>query len=72
MDGSSTGFFITSLLGWTYNVFRPSYDPSDLTHYGASVIADFTTPSESHLYGLPLSSADSLDPLDHFLSFDVS
>ena len=32
MVGSSTRFFITSLLGWTYNVFRPSYDPSDLTH----------------------------------------
>ena len=32
MVGSSTGFFITSLLGWTYNVFRPSYDPYDLTH----------------------------------------
>ena len=26
------GFFITQLLGWTYNVFWPSYDPSDLTH----------------------------------------
>ena len=26
------GSFITPLLGWTYNVFRPSYDPSDLTH----------------------------------------
>ena len=24
--------FITPLLGWTYNVFRPLYDPSDLTH----------------------------------------
>ena len=32
MVGSSTGFFISSLLGWTYNVFRPSYDLSDLTH----------------------------------------
>ena len=32
MIGSSTWFFITPLLGWTYNVFRPSYDPSDLTH----------------------------------------
>ena len=32
MASSSTGFFITSLLGWTYNVFRPSYDPPDLTH----------------------------------------
>ena len=32
MVGSSTGLFITPLLGWTYNVFRPSYDPSDLTH----------------------------------------
>ena len=32
MASSSTGFFITSLLGWDYNVFRPSYDPSDLTH----------------------------------------
>ena len=26
------GTFITSLLGWTYNVFRPSYNPSDLIH----------------------------------------
>ena len=26
------GFFITPLLGWTYNVFRPSHDPFDLTH----------------------------------------
>ena len=32
MAGSSTGFFITSLLGWTYYVFRPLYDPYDLTH----------------------------------------
>ena len=32
MDGSSIGFFITPLLGCIYNVFRPSYDPSDLTH----------------------------------------
>ena len=32
MAGSSIGFFITPLLGWTYNVFRPSYDPSNLTH----------------------------------------
>ena len=36
------------------------------------VIADFTTRGESHLYGIHLPSADSLDPLDHFLSFDVS
>ena len=26
------GSFITPLLGWTYNVFQPLYDPSDLTH----------------------------------------
>ena len=32
MVGSSTWFFITPLLGWTYNVLRPSYHPSDLTH----------------------------------------
>ena len=32
MAGSSTRFFITSFLGWTYNVFQPSYDPSELTH----------------------------------------
>ena len=25
------GFFIIPLLGWTYNVFGPSYDPFDLT-----------------------------------------
>ena len=27
-----SGSFITPLMGWNYNVFRPSYDPSDLTH----------------------------------------
>ena len=32
MAGSSTWFFITPLLGWTYIVFRPSYHPSNLTH----------------------------------------
>ena len=32
MAGYSTWFFITPLLGWTYNVFLPSYDPSNLTH----------------------------------------
>ena len=32
MAGSSTWFFITPLLGWTYNVFQPSYHPFDLTH----------------------------------------
>ena len=36
------------------------------------VIADFTTHGGSHLYGLPCSSADSLDPMDHFCTFDVS
>ena len=32
MAGSSTWFFITPLMGWTYIVFRPLYHPSDLTH----------------------------------------
>ena len=32
MASSSTWFFTTPLLGWNYNVFRPSYDPFDLTH----------------------------------------
>ena len=72
MAGSSTQFFITPLLGWTYNVFQPSYGPSDLTHQGASVTADFTTHGGSHLYGLPCPFADSLDPMDHFCTFDVS
>ena len=73
-NSSSIGFFITSLLGWTYNVFRPSYDPSDLRHQGASVIADFTTHGESHFYGLPCPSVDSLDPVDIFvlLMFPIS
>ena len=26
------GTFITSFLGWNYNVFRPSHNPSDLIH----------------------------------------
>ena len=47
-----------------YNVFRPSCYPSDLTHYGAYVIVDFTTPGRSHFYGLPCLYADSLDPMD--------
>ena len=32
MAGSSTWFFINRLMWWTYNVFRPSYNPFDLTH----------------------------------------
>ena len=60
------GSFITLLLGWTYNVFWPSYGPYDLTHLGASVIADLTTPCESHLYGLPLSLCRLLRPLGPF------
>ena len=36
------------------------------------VIANFTTHGESHFYGLPCPSADSLDPMDHFCIFDVS
>ena len=66
------GTFITSLLGWTYNVFRPLYYPSDLTHQGAYVIVDFTTHGRSHIYGLPCPSKNSLDPMDHFCTFDVS
>ena len=31
-----------------------------------TVIVDFTTHGESHFYGLPCPSADSLDPMDHF------
>ena len=36
------------------------------------VIADFTTHGVSHFYFLPCPSADSLDPMDHFCTFDVS
>ena len=32
MAGSSTWFFITPLLGWIYNIFRPSCYPFDITH----------------------------------------
>ena len=64
MVGSSTWFFITPLLGWIYNVFRPSCYPSDLTHQGEYVTVDFTTHGWSHIYGLPCPSVDSLDPMD--------
>ena len=37
-----------------------------------SVTADFTTHGGSHLYGLPCPSIDSLYPMDHFCTFDVS
>ena len=36
------------------------------------VTTDFTTHGESHFYGLPCPSAGSLDPMDHFCTFDVS
>ena len=36
------------------------------------VTADFTTHGGSHLYGLPCPFADSLNPVDHFCTFDVS
>ena len=35
------------------------------------VTADFTTHGGPHLYGLPCPSANSLDPMDHFSTFDV-
>ena len=35
------------------------------------VTADFTTHGGSHFYGLPCPSTDSLDPMDHFCTFDV-
>ena len=34
--------------------------------------ADFTTHGGSHIYGLPCPSTDSLDPMNHFCTFDVS
>ena len=37
-----------------------------------SVISDFTTHGKTHFYGLPYPSADSLDPMDHFCTFEVS
>ena len=40
--------------------------------YSPSVIADFTIPGESHLYGLPLSLCRLFGPMDLFYTFDVS
>ena len=37
-----------------------------------NVTANFTTHGRSHIYGLPCPSADSLEPMDHFCTFDVS
>ena len=37
-----------------------------------SVIADFTTHGGSHFYGLPYPSANSLDPMEYFCTFNVS
>ena len=39
---------------------------------GITVTTDFTTHSGSHIYGLPCPSAEYLDPMDHFCTFDVS
>ena len=55
MAGSSTWFFITPILGWNYNVFRPSCYPSNLAHWGAYVISNFTTLGISSFYGVSLS-----------------
>ena len=51
-------------------------DPKRLVHFAhfvtVSVTVDFTTHGGSHIYGLPCPSTDSLDPMDHFCTFDVS
>ena len=39
---------------------------------GTVVTADLTTYGESHIYGLPCPSTDSLDPMDQYFTFDVS
>ena len=43
-----------------------------ITEKGRGVTADFTMNGGSHLYGLHCPSADSIDPMDHFSTFDVS
>ena len=44
---------------------------SQMTH-SVVVTADFTTHDRSHIYGLSCPSADSLDPMDYFCTFDAS
>ena len=46
--------------------------PCDFRVALETIIADFTTHGWSHFYGLPCPSADSLDPMDYFCTFDVS
>ena len=47
-------------------VDRRSYKDGSRAQVILSVIADFTTPGESHLYGLPLSLYRLLRPLGPF------
>ena len=49
-----------------------SSNQTAMTSSAQSVTTDFATHGESHFYGLPCPSADSLDPMDHFCTFDVS
>ena len=46
--------------------------PSEAQEGITTVKADFTTHGETHFYGLPCPSVDSLDPMDHFCTFDAS
>ena len=55
-----------------WGIFAYRRMPFGLINAVKNVIADFTTHGESHFYGLPCPSTDSLDPMDHFCSFDVS
>ena len=48
------------------------FHPIKALYISFTVTTDFTTHGGSHLYGLPCPSADSLDPMDHFCTFDVS
>ena len=47
-------------------------DEVEITEISSGVLDNFTSPGESHLYGLPLSLCRLLRPVGPFFSFDVS
>ena len=74
MFGGVSTWYVAPLSTNPYYPFHiPPPSPPMQPHFMAHIVTvDFTTHGGSHIYGLPCPSVDSLDPMDHFCTFDVS
>ena len=55
-----------------YSILKFNFILYGICFWGLTVTTDFTTHGRSHIYVLPCPSVDSLDPVDHFCTCDVS